>query len=301
MLYRDAGRFATVQPMPRTFLAGVTGLLAAVLLPLSILSVWVDGVATDTDRYVEVVTPLAEDPVVQQAAIAQLEQQALRLVRTTTGRDLPGVETLVHLAVQGVVQSPAFTTAWVRANRTAHEQVVAVLEGRSGVVLDDQGRVTIELGTVLDTITESLVAQGLVDPSRVPQVDAAFPVMEADQLATVRRGYDAIDTLGLWLPVAWLVLVALTLLLARRRLAATAGLAAASLVALGALALALLLARDQVTANLPEQEVAQAVWDVVVASLWRAIEVTAGVLVVTALGAGVAAALAGRNRTPEVG
>jgi len=43
------------------------------------------------------------------------------------------------------------------------------------------------------------------------------------------------------------------------------------------------------------------VWDVVVASLWRAVEVTAGVLVVTALVAGVAAALTGRNRTPEVG
>ncbi|HRK48342.1 MAG TPA: hypothetical protein PK324_22120, partial [Nocardioides sp.] len=274
--------------MPRTLLAGLTGLLAAVLLPLSIVSVWVENVGTDTDRYVETVSPLADDPVVQEAAAAQLEQQALRVVQATTGTDLPGVTTLVHLAVERVVESAAFKTAWVRANRTAHEQVMAVLEGRSSVVLDDQGRVTIELGTVLDTILDTLADRGLVDPGTASEVHASFPVMQADQLAKVRRGYDALETLGIWLPIAWVVLVILTLVVARGRFAALAGLAVASLVALGIFALALLATRHEVTSGLPEPEVAEAVWDVVVTSLWRAVAIVAGVLAVMALAAGAA-------------
>ena len=100
--------------------------------------------------------------------------------------------------------------------------------------------------------------------------------MDADQLAKARRAYDALDTLGFWLPLVWAALVLLTLLLARRRLATTAKLAAATLVTLGLLALVLLFARDALTEDLPQRDVALAVWDVVVASLWRAIEVCCG-------------------------
>jgi hypothetical protein len=284
----------------RTFLSGLTGLVAAVLLPLSVLAVWVDQVVSDTDRYVETVTPLADDEVVQDAAVAQLERQALQVVQQTAGTDVPGADAVVGLAVRRVVESPSFRTAWAQANRTAHEQVVAVLEDRStSVGLDEQGRVSIELGTVLDTVVETLAAQGLVDPARVPQVRASFPVMDADQLAKARRAYDALDALGSWLPLAWLALTVVTLLLARRRWATTARLALASLVGTGLLALALFVARDVVTADLPEREVARAVWDVVVASLWRAIEVTAVVLLGVAVATGLLAGLAGRRRSLE--
>lgn len=284
--------------MPRTFLAGLTGLLAALLLPLSMLSVWMDRVVTDTDRYVETVTPLADDPVVQAAAIAKLDPAALRLVQRN-GRTLPGADRLVHLVVQRVVESPAFRTAWAQANRSAHQQVLAVLEGRSRVALDSQGRVTIELGTVLGNITDTLAAQGLVNPDRVPEVQASIAVMDSELLAKVRRWYDALNTFGFWLPVAWAVLVLVTLLLSRRRLASLARLAVASLLALGLFALGLYVARDVVTADLPEQDVVLAVWDVVLASLWRAVEVAAGVLAVVALGAGLAAVLVGRHRSPS--
>jgi hypothetical protein len=116
--------------------------------------------------------------------------------------------------------------------------------------------------------------------------------MDADRLARAQRTYDAVDTLGFWLPVAWAALTLVTLLLSRRRLAATAKLAMATLLALGLLALLLVFARDEVTADLPQRAVALAVWDVVLASLWRAIAVAAAVLAVVAVVAG----LLGRRR-----
>ena len=122
--------------------------------------------------------------------------------------------------------------------------------------------------------------------------------MDADQLAKARRAYDALDTLGFWLPLVWAALVLLTLLLAHRRLAATAKLAVASLVTLGLLALVLLFARDALTGDLPQRDVALAVWDVVVAGLWRAIQVSAVALVVVALVAAVLAGVLGRRAAP---
>jgi len=284
--------------MVRTFLAGLTGVLAAVLLPLSLLSVWVHDVVGNTDRYVETVTPLADDEVVRAAAIAELQREAMELIGTT-GFTPPGVDRLVHLAVQRVVESPAFRTAWIQANRVAHQQVIAVLEDRSRVTLDEQGRVTIELDTVFSTIAENLAAAGLVSADRIAGLHASIPIMEVDQLARVRRAYDVLDSLGTWLPLAWAVLVVLTLVLVRRRLAATARLGAGSLLVLGLLALGLVFARDTLTEDLPQRDVAQAVWDVVAASLWHQIEAAAIVLAIVAVVAAVLVALLGRGRTPS--
>ena len=284
--------------MLRSPAAALTGLLAAVLLPVSLLSVWVHGVVSDTDKYVETVTPLADDDTVQAAVVKELEREALQLAATTGGPLPLGTEELVHVVVERVVDSPTFRTAWEQANRSAHEQLVAVLEDRSGARLDDEARVSIQLATVFGAIAQDLAAQGLVDADRAADIDASFAVMDADQLAKARRAYDALDTLGFWLPLAWAALVLLTLLLARRRLATTAKLAAASLLTLGLLALVLLFARDALTEDLPQRDVALAVWDVVVASLWRTIEVCAAALVVVALVAAVAAKVLRQGAAP---
>ncbi len=284
--------------MLRSPAAALTGLLAAVLLPVSLLSVWVHGVVSDTDKYVETVTPLADDDAVKAAAVKELEREALQLAATTGGPLPPGIDELVHLVVQQVVDGPTFRTAWAQANRSAHEQLVAVLEDRSSATLDDEGRVSIELGTVFSAIAQTLAAQGLVDADQAADIDASFAVMDADQLTKARRAYDALDTLGFWLPLVWAALVLLTLLLAHRRLATTAKLAAASLVTLGLLALVLLFARDALTEDLPQRGVALAVWDVVVASLWRAVEVCAIALAVIAVATAVLAGVLERRAAP---
>ena len=269
--------------MPRSLAASLTGLFAAVLLPLGILSVWVDGVVSDTDTYVDTVTPLADDDAVKAAAIKELQREALQAVAESGVSLGPGGgQQLVGLVVRNVVNSPAFRTVWVEANRAAHEQVVAVLERRGDAHLDDQGRVSIDLGAALESVVSQLTIKGFPAPD-TSGIDASFAVMDADQLAKARRAYDALDTLGFWLPVGWLVAVALTLLLARRRLAGTASLAAASAVALGGLALALAFAREAVTEDLPQRDVALAVWDVVVAGLWREIEVAGAIAVAVAV------------------
>lgn len=280
--------------MPRSSLTAVVGVLAALLLPLGLLSVWVHEVVSDTDRYVETVAPLADDEAVTAAAATELQREALRLVARSGVTLVPGAEELVVLVVRDVVDSAAFREVWVEANRSAHRRLVAALERRSDAGLDDQGRITVDLGEALQTVVRQLTLKGHPVPD-TSGVDASFVVMDADQLATARRAYALLDALGFWLPVAWAAAVLLTLVLARRRLAGAARLAAASVAGLALLALALALARDAVTADLPQRDVAQAVWDVVVRGLWRQLEVCGAVAAVVAVLAG----LAGRVSNPS--
>jgi hypothetical protein len=284
--------------MSRTALAGLAGILAAVLLPLSLLSVWVNGVVSDTDTYVDTVTPLADDEVVRAAAVDEIERATVELLESA-GTAPPGVGLLVHAVVERVVASPVFRTAWIAANRIAHDQVIAVLEGRREVTLDDQGRVTIELGGVYSAVAQALAVQGVVGADQIADLDPSIPIMDADQLGRARRAYQALDALGFWLPFAWLVAVLLTLVLARRKVAVAAKLAIASLVALGVMALGLVVARSTLTQDLPHRGAARQVSDVVTASLWRQLELVAVVLAVVALTAALVAALRDRRGAPS--
>ena len=130
---------------------------------------------------------------------------------------------------------------------------------------------------------------------QVANLDASIAVMDADQLARARRAYQLLDALGFWLPFAWMVAVLLTLVVARRKVAATAKLAIGSLVALGLLALGLTVARTRLTEDLPERAVARQVWDVVTARLWHQLELAAVVLAVIALATAVVAVLRDRR------
>lgn len=254
-------------------------MLAVVLLPLGLLSSWVAGVVTDTDRYVSTVGPLAEDPEVKKATIALLERQATEQIRALVD-DLPvnpsiGDQTLrvvVRSAATAVVESPAFAPAWRAANRSAHSQLVRVLEGDADAVLDSRGRVSLELGTVLNTVLADLQGQGLL-PRSVPEVQASFALVKADDLTRARRAYDVLDALGFWLPVLWLVALVAAVLLAADRLRLVGRIAIAGIVVLALLRVALGLARNAVADSSVDSDVTGALWDVLTDSLYRAVYV----------------------------
>ena len=54
---------------------GVLLLLVALLAQLAVVATWVHDEISDTNRYVETVTPLASDPAVQDAAIARVTNE----------------------------------------------------------------------------------------------------------------------------------------------------------------------------------------------------------------------------------
>ena len=69
----------------RALLVGFLLLLVAVLAPVTVLARWADWVVSDTDTYVEVVSPLASDPAVQEAIAARVTEVIFNYV------DVPAV------------------------------------------------------------------------------------------------------------------------------------------------------------------------------------------------------------------
>jgi hypothetical protein len=303
----------------RRFVAAVAAVLATLLLPLGLLSTWIAGVVTDTDRYVATVAPLATDPDVKRAAVRELDREAMGLVDLATGRadlerylrtagygDLLGAGTsavsaaareqiaaVVHRAVVSVVESRGFARAWKAANRSAHAEMVAALEGDDRLVGSD-GRVSIELGTVLNTITASLVDRGLVPAGSAPEVRTSFDLVKAADLERARAAYRLLDAAGFWLPVLWLVGVALAVGASTDRRRILRRLAAGSLAGVVCLAVGLALLRHLLTDTSSAPAVTGAVWDVVTADLTRSSLVAGAAAAVVLLGSFI---LASRRAT----
>ncbi|MFC7877539.1 hypothetical protein [Isoptericola sp. NPDC057391] len=305
--------------------AVVLVLLGALLAPAGAVAAWAQRQLTDTDAYVASVAPLADDPVVQSAVAGRLTEAVMtridvgallddvetglddldvdpRAVAALSALEAPltnGVESFVRSAADRVVSSDAFSSAWERAHRVAHEELVAVMQGRGGELLQvgQDGQLTIQLAGMIDLLKERLVDRGLGVAASIPTVDASFMVMQSAQLVEAQNRYGQVVALATWLPWVALGLLAAGVLVSAHRLRTlvVAGLAlAAAMVVLGvALAVARGLYLDALSGEVARLDAAEAVFDHVATPL-RATLRTAGVL---GLVVALAAFLAGDSAT----
>jgi hypothetical protein len=226
----------------RTIVAGVLITLACLLAPLSVLAVWSSTTVSNTDRYVATVAPLANDPDVQAAVTDAVTKQVftyvdvsaltIQLLDRLQGQGLPprladqlqalappisnGVQGFVHEQVAKVVASPAFATAWTEANRVAHQQMVNVLSGQQGgAVSAKNGAVTVNLGPFVQQVKERLVAQGFTVAANIPAVNTSFTVFQSQDVTKAQGAYRLLNTLGTWLPILALVLLAIGVYVAK--------------------------------------------------------------------------------------
>lgn len=285
--------------------AGVTAalVLACLLAPLSVAAVWARGQVTDTDRYVATVAPLARDPAVQEAITADITDTVFRYVDVQdlvqrafaaladpgplppelaarlaglAGPVAGGIRSFTADQVRKVVQSDLFAQAWVAANRSAHEQLVAALTGRpGGAVVVEGNAVKLDLAAFLTVVKQQLVAAGFDLANRIPTVHATFVVFESADVGRVQRGFTLLDRLGAWLPLILAALAALAIYLAPARrpawLGAGLGLAIAMLAAGALLALARRAYLAGVPADVLPLPAAASLYDTVVRFLREAI------------------------------
>jgi hypothetical protein len=244
--------------------AGVLLVLMALLAPLAVVATWVHDEISDTDRYVETVTPLAADPAVQDAVVtrvtneifARIEVEAVtqeaidalaaqglppRVANTLSFLTTPlanGIRSFVHDAVARLVASDEFQQAWVAANREAHTQLVAVLTGQEGGAIETTGNtVSLNLAAVIAAVKERLESAGFELAARIPEVNAQFTIMEAADLTRAQTAFRVLDALARALPIVVFLLLALAIAAApARRTALVVGALtlAASMVLLGA-------------------------------------------------------------------
>jgi hypothetical protein len=196
--------------------------------------------------------------------------------------------------VLAVVQTDAFRSAWLEANRIAHEQLVAVLTGdESSTSLRVQGdTVSVDLGAFLTVVKERLVSRGFALAERIPAVDAQFVLFQSDQVTRVQRAFRVLDTLGFWLPPVCVILVGSGVLLARNRrrafLLAGLGVAVAMLVTGLGLTAARQVYLDSVPPDVLSGDAAASAYDTLVRFLRDAVRALGLVGLIVALMAFVA-------------
>ncbi|MGW2520911.1 hypothetical protein ACWC09_28640 [Streptomyces sp. NPDC001617] len=290
--------------------------LACVLVPVSVLTVWVHDIALDTDRYVETVGPLASNPAIEDAArnrivqavdvrvdgkrvtaelAAWLQSQGLPPAAAQAVKGLaPQLNAAVNSAADKVatrfVQSNRFEKVWTNANRAAHAAVVHALTGKGrGAIGVDEGTVTLDVGAAVDRVKQELVDAGVTPASHIPDVNKQMVLFKSDKLKRIQGAAHALDVVGTWLPVLTVVIAAAGVLLAyrrRRALVKTAlGAAAAALIVV----IGLVVARHYYLDHLPPQVQSEAAAAAVFDQLLHFLRVTLRTVivlgVVVALGA----------------
>ena len=180
-------------PRLRTGVAAVLVVAAVLAVMLSALALWSRSIVLDTDAYVRVVTPVAEDPAVRTAVSEYVAAKAVQAadlnarVEDALPSDAKVLAPVLTRSLQGFLvdeidrflgTEPA-QRLWVNGNRFAHEQFVTALRdenryltaGTNDVRLDLLPLVAVALQRLGDQVPQLLgrdVTLPAIDPATTP-------------------------------------------------------------------------------------------------------------------------------------
>ncbi len=262
-----------------------------ILIPLSAVAVWSHNQLTNTDRYVETVSPLAANPDIQQtvatvvvnALFDQVDatsriQSALPARAKFLGSPLSNaMEGYATDVTERLLASDQFQTLWDKANRAAHAELVALLTDDSGKTKGalslKNGTVSLNLSEVVTKVQDRLVGAGLtfLKGVDVPPVSATINIIDSKGLSSARSYVALLDALAWVLPLlGFAALIGSALVVRTRRRAtirASVVLVAACAFTLVLLAIARSLYLDAATGTNVSRDTASAVFDILVRNL----------------------------------
>ncbi|MEQ6903438.1 hypothetical protein [Nocardioides sp. YIM 152588] len=214
--------------------------IATLLTTPAGIAYWGQRTLNDTERYVATVEPLVESPEVQDVVAtrvsAALQDQVdieaiLRDVFAGVIEEAPRLDQLVgplsaaingliEREVRAIVASDAFAEFWVRANTTAQQALLRVLQGaETGVVGFSGDEIVLDVDELIAVVKERLVERGLtlLENVPIPETDRQIVLLDAPQVKQLRTIYAFANPPAQWmLPVVGLLFLA-AFALARNR------------------------------------------------------------------------------------
>lgn len=243
-----------------TLLAVVLIVIGAILAPVAVVASWAKVQLTDTDAFVTTYAPLAKDPGVQayvtdeavkaiqeHVDIPKLTSQvidgitglgtgpvATKALNTLKAPLAQGIVSLIQTTVGRFVSSDAFAQVWQEALRASHTQLVATMQGdpKAAIAIGADGSVGVQLGPIIDRVKQVLEDQGISFAAQIPTIDKTITVAQNSSIPTLQVFYNLAIVAGAWLPWVSIGLLALGVIVARRRSLALIGAACALAVAM---------------------------------------------------------------------
>ncbi|HEX7244808.1 MAG TPA: hypothetical protein VF245_04490 [Solirubrobacterales bacterium] len=203
-------------------------MFGSLLAFLSVFAIWTERQALNTDDWVNTSGRLIQNQTIREAIGNFLVDQLYENVDVEKELEeiLPG-ETkqlagpvsggLRQVAGQGadqVLQSSTAQELWKSANRTTHEQLLAVLEEKEGTVSTEEGKVTLNLGGLVTNLADQ-VGIGASLAEKLPEDAGQITVLRSDQLKTAQDIVVAIKGLALVLSLLTLLCFGLAIYLSR--------------------------------------------------------------------------------------
>jgi hypothetical protein len=207
--------------------------VASLLAFVGLFAIWIDRQVFNTDNWTSASSQMLEVPAIRNETAAYLTDQLYKNVDVegeirdalpTRLQPLAGpaagfLRDRVEMRAREALARPDVQQLWEKANRTAHEQLLQVLDGGGNVVSTQNGTVVLDLKALLDDL-EQRAGFGGRAAAVLPASAAQITVLESDQLDTAQSVANVLDGLPIVLVALSLALFAAALLLApdyRRR------------------------------------------------------------------------------------
>jgi hypothetical protein len=199
-----------------------------VLAFLSVFAIWTERQALNTDDWVETSGRLIQDPTIREAVGDYLVDQLYENVdveeelsdilpgetKDLAGPISGGLRQVAGDGANRVLETSTAQELWKGANRTAHEELVAVLEEKEGTVSTEEGEVSLNLGSLVTNLADQ-VGIGADLAEKLPADAGRFTILRSDQLKTAQDIVVAIKGLALLLSLLTLLTFGLAIYLTR--------------------------------------------------------------------------------------
>jgi hypothetical protein len=264
-------------------------ILASFLAFLAIFTSWIDQQVLDTNEWVNTSGRLLEDKEISDAVATYSVDQlyanvdVTQLVKQRLPKDLQQVASPVSAGIREVAtraakrafQSSRVQSLWQNANRVAHTQLVAILEGKSETISSSNGKVVLDLKPIVYQLADRLgfkkqVANAIAKGQETGHLKPGFgqlEVADSQQLDSAQTVTKILKGLAWFFSIGSLVLFALAIWLGKGRdwvivLGYGLGLIAAGLAAIAVRAAAKGLVVDSLAKTEEARVPAQHAWDI---------------------------------------
>jgi hypothetical protein len=203
-------------------------ILGSLLAFLSVFAIWTERQALNTDDWVSTSGRLIQNETIRTAVgdylVDQLYENVdveaeLKEILPGDTKDLagPAAGGLRQVAGDGaekVLETSTAQTLWEDANRSAHEQLVAVLEDKGDAVSTSEGNVKLNLGSLITNLAEQVgIGQDLAE--KLPADAGQIEILRSDELKTAQNIAIAVKGLALVLSLLTFITFAGAIYLSR--------------------------------------------------------------------------------------
>jgi hypothetical protein len=197
--------------------------LGSLLAFLSVFAIWTERQALDTGEWVNTSGRLIQNAKIREAVSKYLVDQLYENVdvEKEVGKKLPkefkdlagpisgGVRQVAGSGAEKVLESSTAQELWKSANKTTHEQLLEVLEEKEGTLSTEEGKVSLDLGSLATNIADQVGISANLEGA------GQITILRSDQLKTAQDIVVAIKGLALILSLLTFLCFGLAIYLSR--------------------------------------------------------------------------------------